>query len=575
MSEVKQGQRGNETSGVVYGNIGIGETTYEMNKFQASRGYGFAAERAEHMHDILHGQDAQILGDDNARDGADRIVNGVEIQSKYCQSGAACIQACFRDGKYRYYSENGKPMQVEVPCDHYEDAVAAMRRRIERNEVPGVDNPADAELLVKKGHYTYEQAKKIAQAGTVESLMFDASTGMVIAANSLGITATVTFAMSLWNGEDIDTALENAALSGLKVGGVSFLTTVLSSQLARSSVNATIRSGTDLLVSKMGPRVTANIANSLSGGVNIYGAAAMNNVSKLLTGNIIASSVSLIVLSSGDIIDAFRGRVSMQQLAKNMTVTGAAITGGNLGWGIGKKIGKHIGGGIGTLLGGLPGEVIESKIGSKIGGFTLSAAAGATSGDMAHKALDQVVEDDSVKVFRIIEAEFSALCEEYLLTENEVYEVLSKLKERLSKTVLKDIYASQNRNLSAQRIVLSCIKEVVGKRERISCPDNDAILYGIRGIFESAIDGTGIFGEEQDVQSLMKVQERMLQETSIQEEQLGQIMKNVSDMNKVQMRAERSILALKRNNEDTQYKIQQLREERKSYQEELEKILEE
>lgn len=575
MNEAGKGQSGNETSGIVYGNIGVGETTYEMNKFQASRGYGFAAERAEHMHDILHGQDAQILGDDNARDGADRIVNGVEIQSKYCQSGAACIQACFRDGKYRYYSENGKPMQVEVPCDHYEDAVTAMRRRIERNEVPGVENPDDAEMLVKKGHYTYAQAKKIAQAGTIESLMFDASTGMVIAANSLGITATVTFAMSLWNGEDIDTALENAALSGLKVGGVSFLTTILSSQLARSSVNTTIRAGTDLLVSKMGPRVTANIANSLSGGVNIYGAAAMNNVSKLLTGNIIASSVSLIVLSSGDIIDAFRGRVSMQQLAKNMTVTGAAITGGNLGWGIGKKIGKHIGGTLGVLIGGIPGKVVGSKIGSKIGGFTISAAAGATSGDMAHKALDQVIEDDSTKVFRIIEAEFSALCEEYLLPENEVYEALAKLKERLSKSVLKDIYASQNRNLSAQRIVLECINGVVGKRERIFCPDEDAILYGIRGIFESAIDGTGIFGEAQDVQPLMKVQERMLQETSIQEEQIGQIMKNVADMNRVQMRAERSMLVMKRNNEDTSYKIQQLREERMGYQEELKKLLEE
>ena len=41
-----------EETGVVYGNIGVGETTYEMNKFHARQGHGFAAERSEHIHDL-------------------------------------------------------------------------------------------------------------------------------------------------------------------------------------------------------------------------------------------------------------------------------------------------------------------------------------------------------------------------------------------------------------------------------------------------------------------------------------------------------------------------------------------
>ena len=90
-----------DTTGVVFGNVGVGETTYEMNKFQSRQGHGFAAERAEHINDLYHGNEAKILGDDNIKDGADRLVNGAEIQSKYCQNGAACFRECFERGKYR------------------------------------------------------------------------------------------------------------------------------------------------------------------------------------------------------------------------------------------------------------------------------------------------------------------------------------------------------------------------------------------------------------------------------------------------------------------------------------------
>ena len=46
----------------------------------------------------MTGHDAQIVGDDNAKNGADRIVDGIYIQSKYCATGACCINECFADG---------------------------------------------------------------------------------------------------------------------------------------------------------------------------------------------------------------------------------------------------------------------------------------------------------------------------------------------------------------------------------------------------------------------------------------------------------------------------------------------
>ena len=568
-------KNGEEVSGIAYGNVGVGETTYEMNKFHAQQGHGFAAERAEHLNDVYHGNDAKILGDDNAKNGADRLVNGTEIQSKYCRSGSACIQECFENGRYRYYSKNGKPMQVEVPIDMYDDEVKAMKRRIENKEVPGVTNPDEAENLVKKGHYTYAQVKKIAQAGTIESLSFDAANGAIIARDAMGITALITFATSVWNGEDFECALENAALSGLKVGGVSFLTTIISSQITRTSLVNSVRTGTDLLVSKMGSKATSYLANALNNGTNIYGAAAMNNVSKLLAGNFIASTVSLVVLSSVDIVDAFRGRISGEQLVKDVTVTAATIAGGNAGWVAGNVAGAALGGAIAGAATGGAGTAAGAKVGAKIGGFVGGMAGGTAAGQTSHHAMNQIIEDDSVKMMRLVEREFVDICEQYLLTENEVYESISLLKKCLTKSELKNIYASQNREIYIQSIILDAVQQIVNKRMIINNLRDEDIFWGMRILIEDAIDGEGIFDEKASLVGVSQVQTELLSKSNICDEQMAQIMQPVMQMNRTQLRTERTLRSMKRNNEETADKIYEIMSERELLKSELSNLLEE
>ena len=123
---------GAEAAGNVYGNISNAATNYGIDKFSTPRGHGFAAERANHLYDILHGKDSVIAGDNNAKNGADRIVDGVNIQSKYCKTGAKCIKECFENDRFRYFNADGSPMQIEVPLDKYDDAVKAMAERIKK-----------------------------------------------------------------------------------------------------------------------------------------------------------------------------------------------------------------------------------------------------------------------------------------------------------------------------------------------------------------------------------------------------------------------------------------------------------
>ena len=122
---------------------------------------------------------------------------------------------------------DGKPMKIEVPSDKYDEAVRAMEEKIKNGQVKVVSEPNEAKNIVKKGHFTYAQAKNIAKAGTVESLTYDAVNGTIIASSAFGVTAMITFATSMWNGEDFEDAIKIATYSGLKVGGTAFITSIL------------------------------------------------------------------------------------------------------------------------------------------------------------------------------------------------------------------------------------------------------------------------------------------------------------------------------------------------------------
>ena len=69
---------------------------------------------------------------------------------------------------------------------------------------------------------------------------------------------------------------------------------------------------------RVGPKACAVIVNAFRTGGNIYGAAAMKSAAKLLRGNAVVAGLTVVVLSSFDIADIVRGRISPGQLAKNL-----------------------------------------------------------------------------------------------------------------------------------------------------------------------------------------------------------------------------------------------------------------
>lgn len=428
-------------------------------RFNGKQGHGFAAERANQLIDKMKGKDAVILGDDNAKNGPDRMVDGTLIQTKYCKTAADSVNAAFHSGKYRYIDANGNAMQIEVPKDQYEEALIHMRRRIAKGQVPGVTDVNDAEKLVRRGNVDYKTACRIAKAGNIDSLMYDAANGTVVAAGAFGISGAITFAKSVWDGESIDKAIDSAVCAGLQSGGMVFASSVLAAQLTRTSINEVILAPSVEIVKLLPSSVRHSLVNSMRDGAVIYGNAATKNLAKIMRNNAIAAGAMLVVMSAGDISNYFRGRMSAKQLFKNVTTLAVGMGGSYAGGAIGGKIGATL---------GPPGAVAGMVIGGIVGG--------AVSGQGANKVLSNFVEDDVTKMLNILNQELVPLVEEYLIGEDELDIIIEELKLALVHEKLLQMYASNDRNAFARELLTEKINDVIKWRVRIAIPsDKDFI----------------------------------------------------------------------------------------------------
>lgn len=439
----------------------IGAHTEKMSKFNARQGHGFAAEQANDLYDKLSGKNAAILGDDNRKNGADRIVDGMLIQTKYCQNAKMSVNSAFgHDGNYRYLDGKGKPMQLEVPKGQFKEAVELLKEKIRDGKVPGCTNPEDAEKLIREGRVTYEQAVKIAKAGNIESLKFDAAHGAVVALSAMGITGTIAFAKAIWSGEKPEVALDQALAAGIQVGGVAFVAEIITAQLTRTQLNNLLLEPSIKLVKMLPSNVRHMLVNSMRDGSNIYGNAATKNLAKLLRSNVAAAAVLGLVVTTPQLISMFRGRISKEQLLKKLSITAGGMAGGAGGAVLGSMIVE----GVGTVAGGVVG--------------------GMAAGKAAHALMSTFIEDDADKMIAIMEAELVVLADEYLLSQEEANIVLGDLQSRLTADVLEDMFAADDQRQFAHQMLEKIILSVISMRAAIYIPEYGQIVAGLGDLLE-------------------------------------------------------------------------------------------
>ena len=390
-------------------------------------GHGFAAEDANALNDLFQGKPVDLTGRENSRYGPDRISNGQAIQTKYCRTARASVQAGFDEtGMYAY-----KNQILEVPCEQYEEALQIMAEKISSGKVEGITDPNDATKIIKKGSVTYKPAKNIARAGNIDSLIFDAKTQSIAAISAFGISFAINLGMMVLfkdkNNLGVKEAVQIAFLSGLYNGTITMTSGILASQVLKTqfgrNFTAAIQLGTKssidtVYTSQIGKDLVHNLAKTLWD-KGIYGNAAKNVATKFVRTNIITNIAVFVVTSVPDTYNLIQGKISRPQFIKNLVVTSTTIIGGTLGSFLGAYLGPT-----GMLGGGLAGGVVFGWASNKIANY--------------------VRKDDSERMYELIKIALIQLSNDYLVqTDDEFQKCIDAISQdkAIDTTLIKVMYS--------------------------------------------------------------------------------------------------------------------------------------
>lgn len=437
-------------------------------------GHGELAEEANNIIDRLQGHQAEILGRDNAKNGPDRSVDGVLIQTKYYKTARGSLEACFDPSshQYRYLTEDRTPMQLEVPKDQYQQVLRSFEKKISQGKVPGVSDPKDAEKIVRKGKLTYDQAVNLAKPGTAESLKYDAATGAVTCSCAFGLSFLATTFMAYRETRDITGAVQAGIAAGVQVFGLSFAQHMVVSQLSRTGLSNALMAPSQAVVGELGFKTSATIVNglrALTGKTAISGAAASKQLAKMLRGNAVSAAVTLAVFSVPETYKLFQGKASGAQYAQNMACLATSIAGGIAGAAAAGVAAAKVGAVAGTAVSPGVGTVV-GLAGGMVGGTVGTAAEGVVGGIL--------FEGDSASFGRYFNAMVSCMAVEYLLDGHEMDELLAVLngvKSEEFKALMEETLPSRFQEAKVRAFLVPMFDEIASRRERFALPTSRQI----------------------------------------------------------------------------------------------------
>lgn len=437
---------------------------------QTKTGHGIYAEEAGTILDKLAGEQATVVGRDNAKNGPDKIVNSSPIQCKYCKTAYSSVNSCFKNDPttgtktFRYYDLSGNAMKIEVPADQYSQAIEHMKTRITNGQVPGVTDPNMAYDIIRKGKLTYNQALNLAKAGTIESISFDVATGAVNCLSAFGISAVVAFAQVLWVTKDYKKAAKCALYTGIQVYGLAFAGGIIASQISRTSFAASLNPLATEISKSLSPQLVQEIVNAfraLAGKKAIYGAAAQKSFAKFFGSTAITQGIMFFAFTVPDTYKAISGKISGSQYLKNMTSLAASFlcsiaattsAGAVIRKTVGEKISKKVGSAIGLCAG---------LIGGALGGIAVK-----TIGNLLH-------EDDAIITARLFNAILLNQFIDHVLTADEQDQVIALLDndEKMLRALQQDLLKSEHQEQDVIDYLKPKIQSIIKKRKIIGIDD--------------------------------------------------------------------------------------------------------
>jgi hypothetical protein len=481
---------GHEANGLNAIHTGKGIENTQWAKWKTIGGRGFGAEDANAQADRLRFARVETVGRSNEKDGADRIVHlrhkTTAIQTKYYPTAKDSIEAAFdkQTGLYRY-----KGMVLEVPKDQYKDAISEMAEKIRADKVPGVYDPQKAELIVKPGDATYEQAKNIAKAGNIDSLRFDIIEQSVASTCALGISFVISFASCKWNGMDTKQALRLSSINAVKSGAITmgagiitrqFLRTQAGRNFAKFSTKAAKAIVNQIYKTNIGKKAIHKLASAIARKA-LTGAAAKNVLTRHGRS---AWPVTICMTALTTMPDLYQAaiakKISWSQFIKNLSVNVSGAVGG-------------VGG---TVAGAALGSIIPgagTAIGAIVGGIVGGVAGGIGSSKLASWVAGLICDDDSEQMNCLIQEVIPQLSSDYLVSEEEFVQIQEEMQSLIDVKWIRKMYQAGVKGKSVEDKTMiraeyayselsPIFEKTIAKRTPITIPPYNQIRKDLRKI---------------------------------------------------------------------------------------------
>lgn len=370
----------------------------------------------------------------------------------YCPTVEKAVDIC------SHYITNNERLLLEVPFEQYEEIISVMKQQ--------VSDTIDYTQIIKKGAFTYAQIEHITLARNIHGLTMDEQGRIHFVNDAISISAVTAFAQSKWNGAPRKVAIENGIHTGLAVLGETFAEEVISLQIynheeviADFDLNPDIRGAFKTGGAKMASKKMATAITKKA----MISSATLKKGIMLLNTNVVTGALVTGMMSTVDIAHTVRGKMSSQQLFKNIAKTAASVTGGMIGMLVGSGIGltiPNVSTAIVSMIGAIVGLLIGSGLASKI----------------TKRALDMFIRDDALQMLDIFNERLTVLAGEYLLNEKELEQALHDFEalHNMPK-MLKEMYAAEDREQFADQLIQGELMRIVKLRMYLHVPTNEEI----------------------------------------------------------------------------------------------------
>lgn len=413
--------------------------------------------------------------------------------------------------------------KIEIPADVYDE-----------NKISSAQKN-----FILRGNYSYETVKIIAQSGCVEALEFDETSGEIKTKSTYGISAEMDFAFAFWNFYDKDSALERVILSWLQTKNE--LPQIFSNDIGEIKIEDAINIKEDF-AKALAKELAIQIKDRIQTGTTLDVEVSMN-VSKVpkvfqVVGDIFSTFWDEIVLlgrHATDIKDFVNGRISTKQLAKNAIVTTAGVSGASYLYVLGGSV---------AAVAGAPAILVF-----------LSAAATGYWGKVSYREVaknffNNFIIEDNQKMLEIFHGELVKMLSGKFLTIYETGILMEAIRADLNQNAFKEMYSCGTKEKQtnwAQSYIQKRLDEIFQQRIFIEMPSATDWAAGIQRINKRLANGENILEEmEHSREDALKNMRDKLLKFKLKPYEMGTIISAVNAMNKTQLRAQRVLEKMQR-----------------------------